>query len=354
MTGEERGRLDHAPWRLSQERCQNRLVEVLTWLRDNEIQSRSQLRHVAEEMLVVYKDTEFRHHYADILEVIHVFDDENQLAGSERFEQIKARGENLAAGILQLYEHECDDICAKDGPCPIAELQQDKRLHKLYDHVNLEARRASYEADLARETIDAIQKANDDLLIARRDIRGAVGASQQVIETGNKLVELTAQTKKRADEANEVASEASKKAGRLQLEMVSVLGVFSAIILAFNEGVVFSTSSISAVDTQPPYQIAFVVAIIGFILFNCLYGAFALVYRIIRPKGESDHLLPPRRIIGIELAAAGSAAFLGAFAYSNDIVFGDPQSIAAVISLVVFSIGIGAIATSGKKSDSPN
>ena len=152
-----------------------------------------------------------------------------------------------------------------------------------------------------------------------------------------------------ANAATKRADEVSARVKKQQIEMVSVLGVFSAIILAFNEGVVFSTSSIAAADRQSPYQIAFVVAIVGLVLFNCLYCALALVYQIIRSDNDARHLMSPKRLAGIELAVAACVASLGIIAHPSSLAIRSPHFVALVLSIVTFGIGIYLILKSGEK-----
>lgn len=362
---------DSREWRNEQGARQQLLNLCLADLCEREMSSAKEEAAIARGLLAVYSDGEFRHRYADVLAVLRDSDFAATLDAGKRAQYVSTRANGLAQNIKRLYTHECGDECENlQGGCPVAKLQSDSRLFKLYDHVNLEACRAGYEAESIIETMDALEKSRDELNRAEEQLDAGVKASREVsgetellksdLAKANEAVAKTMQastkslgTSQRAQElaekALEKADRASEKARRLQLETISILGVFSAIILAFNEGVVFSTSSIAAVDRESPYQIAFVVAIVGFILFNSLYGAFALIYRLVRPQGDADHLLRPRRIVGIELAAAGCTAFLGTLAYSYDIEFWNLQAIALAISLSVFMVGIFAIAFSGHR-----
>ena len=224
----------------------------------------------------------------------------------------------LQSSLRELLTHECDEDCGDE--CPVKELRGRIGFEKLYDHVSLEAKRAGYDHTRATGIITDIRKAQEDL------------------ENAKRLVE----------EAQAKADKASGQAKRLQTETVSVLGVFSAIILAFNASVTFSTSSIAAVDATPPFNVAFIVAIVGLTLFNCLYAAFALVYRIIRPENSPEKLLAPTKVAGIELCAVSCSLFLGTLTYFYDRAGGRCECLALGTAVLALLIGVCLIIRSEK------
>ena len=270
----------------------------------------------------MYSDGGFRHRYSDLLDVIYDIDsDGSQIKGSdEEAQYVIARSNGLAQGLRMLYTHKCDERCGGEQVCSIHRLQKDQRLGKLYDHANLEARRIGYETGPTLQAIEYVDQLERDLSEAKLEI----------------------------SKAEERARDAIRGAEDLRKEVVSILGVFSAIILAFNASITFTTSSVSAVDTTPPFNVAFVVTIIGFVLFNCLYGAFAFIYRIIRPENSPDHIVSSIRIAGIELTALSCALLLGTLAYTYGMACW-PEIIpwAVLISLGVLTLGIALICRSG-------
>ncbi len=308
-------------WRREQGLRQQLLNHCLEELCKREISSPEEQNAIARGLNAVYEGGKFRHQYAGVLSVIRASESADNISNEKRAQYVSTRAAGLAQNIKNLYTHRCDERCGQaSGDCPIVILQKRPELWKLYDHVNLEARRAGYEEATVSETAEALRESRSDLKAAKEGLKKAQTATEK----------------------------ATKKAKRIQLEMVSILGIFSAIILAFNEGVVFTTSSIAAVDRQSPYQIAFVVAVVGFTLFNCLFGAFALVYRILRPEGNMDHLLPTERIVGIELAVAGCVGALGVIAHPSSLMSCSPHFCAFALCLLLFVVGLILIARSGE------
>jgi hypothetical protein len=252
----------------------------------SESERKNKLRGIAERINDVYSDREFRYRHSEIIDVIHRYASDQNLSPEKRLDKANERGAFLQFALKELLVHECDDTCTVG--CPIKELGREERFEQLYDHVRLEAKRTGYDYGRATSILDQLNKAQSDLDEARGEL----------------------------SEAKTRAKRASKQAKRLQTETVSVLGVFSAIILAFNASVTFTTSSIAAVNTTPPFNVAFVVAIVGFMVFNCLYAAFAFVYRIVRPGKSPDRFISPRRAAGIELSALSCALMLGTLSFT--------------------------------------
>ena len=154
-----------------------------------------------------------------------------------------------------------------EDPDDIIWLRGNKSFEKLYDHVALEAKREGYSGERVRTLTDELNDAETKL----SDANTAVQEAQKGLDDSRKAVR-----------------KANKKAKSLQRETIAILGVFSAITLAFNASVSFTASSISSANSgaSSVFRIAFVVAVVGFFLLNILYVAFAFVYRIV--EGEDD------------------------------------------------------------------
>lgn len=308
-------------WRSDQASRQAELNGCLLSFCAKEVTSLNELAEIARRLNDVYSDEGFRHRYSDILDVIYDIDCNSSGVNGvgEEAQYVIARSNGLAQGLRMLYTHKCDDRCGGEASCQIHKLQKDSRLGKLYDHANLEARRIGYETGPTFRTIDYVTQLERKLGDARIEI----------------------------DEAEKKARDAINEAKDLRKEVVSILGVFSAIVLAFNASITFTTSSVSAVDTTPPFNVAFVVTIIGFVLFNCLYGAFAFIYRIIRPGKDPDQIIGTKRIAGIELTAVSCALLLGTLAYTYGMAcWPEVTHWAILLSLAVLAVGIALICRS--------
>ena len=155
---------------------------------------------------------------------------------------------------------ECQDRACTDG---IVTDQMERistilaSLGKLSDHISLETRRIEY-----------IVKQNRASEEARRGLERAVAERQkQLVEFDGKLTET------------------QEKVSR---DNIGVLGVFSAIVLAFNGGISFSTSSLQAIgDGRGVLPVLLTVDLVGFVLLNSVGLLLTFVWRMSLGKGLS-------------------------------------------------------------------
>lgn len=139
----------------------------------------------------------------------------------------------------------------------IHKLQNDikfnKGFFKLYDHVLLEyARLASSTSWIARVEI----------------------AEGQLKLTNAGLENLR-------EESNEL----KKKSQNMQKDYVTILGIFSSIVITFVAGMVFSSSVLNNIDKASIYRLTFVMISIGFFIFNLLNLLLHTLQRINRWSG---------------------------------------------------------------------
>lgn len=286
-------------WHSEKMALQQRLDRCLEGMADHEFAEPEEIVRAAAELCGIYADGEFRHRYSNIAGVIEkstpnpVLDSVADAARKERLKKFGAeiqaeqsRAACLASNLRTLIMYDPDGLSKIVGDEPILKIQQDERLEKLYDHVSLEAKRSGYNA----------------------------GSVRMMLEELNEARALLSDTKQQVEEAERSASEAKDKAASLQRETIAILGVFSAITLAFNAGVSFTTSSFSELNTVAPniFQIAFVVGVVGFFLLNILYASFAFVHRLVSEKRDRDALkfLPTGIVVLVEAAAL---AFIAVF-----------------------------------------
>lgn len=143
---------------------------------------------------------------------------------------------------------------------------------------------------------------------------GEIGRANKSLKQSKKEL---AKTKDALKSAERAAIKAENKAKRMQTELIGILGVFSAITLAFNAGVSFTTSSIGTTTSNTNiFQIAFIVSVVGFFLFNTLYAAFSFVYRLVHgPSGDGEQFCRIEVIILCELVSIGLMALFGVLSY---------------------------------------
>lgn len=125
-------------------------------------------------------------------------------------------------------------------------------LTKLIDHINLEIGRYSYYS-ISEQRVKDLETKNSVLQ--------------------NNLLNAT----------NEL-NLAEKRLSALQTELISVLSIFAAIVLAFAGGLTLLGNSFSNLETVAFFKILFFTLLCGFILFNTIY---VLVYLIGKLTGKN-------------------------------------------------------------------
>ena len=76
--------------------------------------------------------------------------------------------------------------------------------------------------------------------------------------------------------------------GGTRREYTTILGILAAVVLAFNGAVTFSVSGVNAVSGYHPIYVAFVVSLVGFVLFNALAALFTFLRASIIERKTED------------------------------------------------------------------
>lgn len=292
-------------WRDQKAAAQRRLDECLRVMADHEFENQNEIISCAGVLAEVYSDKEFRHRYSSIVEVIEGFDHPTVDEGEARerinkfnseIEQEQARATCLASNLRQFLVYDHNGEYAFEDDSDILALQKGKSLEKLYDHVALEAKRAGYNSGRMRMVVGEIGRADKSLRQSKKEL---------------------GKTKDALKSAEKAAIKAENKAKRMQTELIGILGIFSAITLAFNAGVSFTTSSIGATTSNTSiFQIAFIVSVVGFFLFNTLYAAFSFIYRLVHGStGDGEQFCQTKVVVGCEVVSILLMVLFGFISY---------------------------------------
>lgn len=161
----------------------------------------------------------------------------------------------LTTNLVSLYRHvgESDKWSRSDGKDP--ELYG--HLLKLSDHINLEMQRMIERA------------ANEEKFNRLYD---------ELVEIHGKSIKLEQKHRK-----------AVKKIKNLQLETVSILAIFAAIVVAFSGGVNILGNALAGIGQVEMQDLAFIVILCGIILFNTVAFLMHVVFWIIRRMHDSEN-----------------------------------------------------------------
>lgn len=176
---------------------------------------------------------QYRHRYADVCEFI--FSEIDKSHG-ELDDGVPYSVNCLAENIRIIYEH----LLAKGGSA------QAKCVLKLADHIDLEKTRLSHYIEQQK---------------TMRDFREAISKTNE--------------------ERAELEREFAERLDRTKMEYVAVLGVFAAIVLAFNGGVGFSTSALGALGIDSGIRaLVFQSALVEFVLVNTICILLVFVWKM--------------------------------------------------------------------------
>lgn len=242
---------------------QDRLKELILRMATIEtgLATEEDIKNITEELKTIYNHG-FRHQYSDIFPVIReiaekteVYDSEILLGNVHSIRELVEQSHNTTGHFNTLY----------------------LPLLKLMDHINLELARLSVFSVDERRLEDLRTDANE--------------AKTRLKETEEKLTEAINLLSKENQERNELKAElevatknlkeANDKAQNLQTELVSVLSIFSGVVIAFFGGLSFLGSSISSIQNVIIYKSVLVCVLCGLVLFNLIFLLLYIVGKII-------------------------------------------------------------------------
>ena len=130
---------------------------------------------------------------------------------------------------------------------------------KLYDHINLEIARMNYVDNITREIQNSTSKLNQNI--------------KEIKDTSDSITNEIEDTKQ---EAKKLRS----KLDKAQQETITILGIFSAVVLAFMGGMSFSSSVLESMYLSNVYKVSFICLLIGLVLVNLIYVLFTFIMHI--------------------------------------------------------------------------
>ena len=137
------------------------------------------------------------------------------------------------------------------------------KIDKLIDHLNLEVIRIRYINNLIQEK-----------------------GTQLFIDLNNETTEQTAETlsllENKCNDVENLLKKTRRKVKSLQIESITILGIFAAVMLAFVGGITFSTSVLQNIHKASKYRITFITFLIGLILFDVIWVLMNFIHEIVQ------------------------------------------------------------------------
>lgn len=226
----------------TREQKRKRFIDLLLELaRNDSLAPRDSIYTFLTKFYGIYafgSDSEFRHYYSDILNVVLFF---------QSFELQKPEYNSVGVDVLVRNLQILTDASMQDRTFD----KLTPKLIKIQDHISLELVRAQYS-----------DKGDRELLKEER-------------------IRKLEQNVKDQTEKQDTLSE---KIQAQQREYIAILGIFAAIVLSFTGGMIFSSSTLQAIDKVSLQKLLVVVLMIGLVMFDVLFLLFAYIERIV--KGE--------------------------------------------------------------------
>lgn len=223
------------------------LIELSDYLIDDS--NIDALSDITSRLSEIYKDG-YRHLYSDLCDVV------DEISVDESEHDIDCLIYNLFVII---------DFASSNEECNCA-----VHIEKLYDHICLEAKRAT--ARLADSAMISAQREQINNL------------SEQIQHLTSIQTETEKNTKKTAEHTSILEKQikrASSKLKRTQTDIIAVLSIFSAIVLTFSGGLSYISSALSSVNNAPLFKSVLFILVCGFVMFNTVVVLMYITGRMI-------------------------------------------------------------------------
>ncbi len=212
----------------------------------------------------------FKHYYSDIFSVLTEIHQNSAQNGN-----INVLGQNVE-NLKRNYRAKTPDT---NGNL----IDVSDQIRKLYDHLSLDIARINYsdkgDDNLSQETkLHSIESKITEL---SRAVQSTKSQSDEINEKLDITQKAVQSTKSQSDEVNEKLDNAQK-------EYIAILGIFSAVVLAFTAGIAFSSSVLQNMHSSSIYRILIVSLTVGLVTVNIIYLLFDFIVTMTRSRHTKE------------------------------------------------------------------
>lgn len=223
-----------------QKACQDKLDELLSKLMEGELSSERAVDDALDKLRDIYldgsgKQNGFRHNYSRATSAMLSPDPDSDDSDLQIYEFYATKVQTLVSNVGTIRERA---LAGGDNELIMP-------LTKLYDHVNLELVRANYYARL-----NGLQD---------RRLRILSNQIEEDREAAKESVEKT------AGEAKKLIEDSKAE---VQRDNITVLGIFTGIVVAFVAGMTFSSSVLQNIDKASIYRLSAMAVVIALFFFD--------------------------------------------------------------------------------------
>lgn len=192
-----------------------------------------QLRSVAIKLKTIYTSN-FRHNYSQFFPMIVEMSQEDNVCS---LEYLSTNLEAVRTMVEESYLKDEKEFTTLYMP-----------LSKLSDHINLEIGRYSYYSQNEQKVLDLERKT----AMLQAELRNSTDALEK----------------------------AQEKVSTMQTELISVLSIFAAIVLAFSGSISFLGNALAGMAQTTVFKSAFFVLLCGFVIINLIFLMMYIVGKI--------------------------------------------------------------------------
>lgn len=223
-----------------QRECQEKLDALLFQLMESELSSQEEVDTALEKLKGIYLDGDgkqngFRHNYSNATSAMFSLDFEGDGSWLKMYEFYAAKIQTLVSNIGTIR-----DKAVSNGEDELL-----MPLMKLYDHVNLELVRAGYYA-----RINGLQDGRFGIL------------SSQIAQSRDEAEQSIANAENNAKKLIEDSK------AETQRDNITVLGIFTGIVVAFVAGMTFSSSVLQNIDKASIYRLGAMTVIVAMLFLD--------------------------------------------------------------------------------------
>lgn len=189
---------------------------------------------------------------------------------------------NRLYGGTPKYRHSYADIC--DTVFSLLEESEDLddgvpyQVNSLAENINIVYVRMTNGGGKPSTQAESVLKLCDHIELERTRLRHYVQQSKQIRDFNERRRELERDA---VNNRKELEEKFTEKVDSMRMEYIAILGVFAAIVLAFNGAVGFSTSSLSALGTASGLRaLVFLTALVGFVLIDAISILFVFLWKM--------------------------------------------------------------------------
>lgn len=229
------------------EEAQNILNSIIKQMAESkDVFNEKQTQDIVDKLCKIYEELNLRHSYSQITKIVIEYckDEKTELTDSLQ-QNLNIVLENISSNAKNTELFDC--------------------VWKLYDHINMEIYRWNH----YRENTENISELTEEMKACTLQLNKAqedYNFSSKVSKVYNEVQQI----KKQYKDASRKLIYANKSAKSLHTQLVSVLGVFSAIILSFFGGFSYFTSIFSNIEKIPVSKAILITSIIGLVMYNVI------------------------------------------------------------------------------------